>query len=53
VADGGADSYGKMAKSEQLLKLARQQPYYRRNLPHKCSFYAKGECHRGDRCPFL
>ena len=25
----------------QLLKLARKQPYYKRNLPHICSFYVK------------
>jgi hypothetical protein len=53
VAEGHADSYGKAQLNEKLLRLARQQPYYRRNLPHKCSFYAKGECTRGDRCPFL
>lgn len=53
VAEGHADSYGKAQLNEKLLKLARTQPYYKRNLPHKCSFYAKGECTRGDRCPFL
>lgn len=25
---------------------------YNRNKPHLCSFYAKGECKRGDLCPF-
>lgn len=25
---------------------------YKRNRPHLCSFYAKGECTRGDACPF-
>jgi pre-mRNA-splicing factor RBM22/SLT11 len=25
---------------------------YKRNRPHLCSFYAKGECNRGDACPF-
>lgn len=25
---------------------------YKRNRPHLCSFYAKGECNRGDTCPF-
>lgn len=55
VADGHTESYGKAQVNEKLLRLARQraQPYYKRNLPHKCSFYAKGECTRGDRCPFL
>lgn len=37
----------------QLLRMARTTPYYKRNMPHKCSFYAKGECNRGAKCPFL
>ena len=37
----------------QLLRMARSTPYYKRNQPHKCSFYAKGECNRGAKCPFL
>ncbi len=55
VAEGHTESYGKAQVNEKLLRLARQRaaPYYKRNLPHKCSFYAKGECTRGDRCPFL
>lgn len=55
MAEGHTESYGKAQVNEKLLRLARQrqQPYYKRNLPHKCSFYAKGECTRGDRCPFL
>ena len=55
VAEGHAEAYGKAQVNEKLLRLARQRqtPYYKRNLPHKCSFYAKGECTRGDRCPFL
>ncbi|KAH9813935.1 hypothetical protein DFH28DRAFT_929488 [Melampsora americana] len=35
-----------------LKKLARTDPYYKRNRPHICSFYAKGECARGDGCPY-
>ena len=38
--------------SDMLLKLARTTPYYKRNLPHICSFWVKGECKRGDECPF-
>lgn len=45
---GKADSAGK----ELLKKLARQDPLYKRNRPHLCSFYAKGECNRGDACPY-
>lgn len=45
--------YGKaVAPSKLLSKLSRRTPYYKRNLPHVCSFYAKGECNRGDRCPY-
>lgn len=42
-----------------LKQLARQRsdptarpPNYNRNKPHLCSFFAKGECTRGDLCPF-
>lgn len=35
-----------------LTKLARRAPYYKRNLPHICSFWVKGECKRGDECPY-
>lgn len=36
----------------ELLKMARKTPYYRRNLPHICSFFVKGECNRGLNCPY-
>ena len=36
---------------EQLAK-NRAKPYSQRNLPHICSFFAKGECRRGDECPY-
>lgn len=35
-----------------LQKLARRGPYQKRNLPHICSFWVKGECRRGDECPY-
>ncbi|KAI9098280.1 pre-mRNA-splicing factor RBM22 [Phlyctochytrium arcticum] len=35
-----------------LRKISRHEPYYKRNKPHICSFYVKGECKRGDECPF-
>ena len=38
--------------NDMLLKLARTTPYYKRNRPHLCSFWAKGECKRGEECPF-
>ena len=40
------------AGKEMLKQLARTDPYFKRNRPHLCSFYAKGECNRGDDCPY-
>ncbi|KAH0446010.1 hypothetical protein IEQ34_025155 [Dendrobium chrysotoxum] len=46
------------AGQEILKQLAKQRTdprggdAYRRNRAHLCSFYAKGECNRGDACPF-
>ncbi|WFD32864.1 Pre-mRNA-splicing factor slt11 [Malassezia sp. CBS 17886] len=37
---------------EILQKLAHAEPDYKRNRPHVCSFYARGECNRGDACPY-
>ncbi|CCM04585.1 uncharacterized protein FIBRA_06766 [Fibroporia radiculosa] len=45
---GRASSAGK----DMLKQLARTDPYYKRNRPHLCSFYAKGECKRGSECPY-
>lgn len=44
--------YGK-APNRSLLRLARNEPYYKRNRAHLCSFFAKGECQRGDECPYI
>jgi len=58
LADAGAvgpgGSLGKLPshKSELLAKLARTTPYYKRNRPHICSFWVKGECKRGEECPY-
>ena len=50
---GVGTSAGKsQAPSDLLMKLARTTPYYRRNLPHICSFWVKGECKRGEECPY-
>jgi len=35
-----------------LKQLARTDPYYKRNRPHICSFFIKGDCKRGDECPY-
>lgn len=54
----GTTPYGELAiirdagTNELLKKLARNQPYYNRNLPHICSFFVKGECTRGEECPY-
>jgi pre-mRNA-splicing factor RBM22/SLT11 len=40
------------APGTMLLKLQRTAPYYKRNRAHVCSFYVKGECTRGDECPY-
>lgn len=40
------------AASDMLMKLARTTPYYKRNRPHICSFWVKGECRRGEECPY-
>ncbi|WVR08621.1 pre-mRNA-splicing factor SLT11 [Kwoniella sp. DSM 27419] len=37
---------------EMLKNLARTDPHYKRNRPHICSFFVKGECKRGGECPF-
>lgn len=54
VAVGEVGGLGKIsaAKHEKLLKLARNKPYYKRNRAHICSFWVKGECKRGEECPY-
>lgn len=51
---GPAGTVGKISshKSEMLTKLARTTPYYKRNRAHICSFWVKGECKRGEECPY-
>ncbi|PIO37022.1 hypothetical protein AB205_0162050 [Aquarana catesbeiana] len=52
----GSRAIGALGKatssSDMLLKLARTTPYYKRNRPHICSFWVKGECKRGEECPY-
>ncbi|KAG6837282.1 hypothetical protein H0H93_011884 [Arthromyces matolae] len=40
------------AGKEMLKQLARSDPYYKRNRPQVCSFFLKGECNRGEECPY-
>ena len=49
----GEEVFDASATNAQLQRMARMRPNYNRNLPNRCSFFAKGECKRGDRCPFL
>ncbi|OXB70604.1 UNVERIFIED_CONTAM: hypothetical protein H355_010018 [Colinus virginianus] len=39
--------------ASQLRALARSRPYYKRNAPRVCTFWQKGECNRGDECPYM
>jgi pre-mRNA-splicing factor RBM22/SLT11 len=36
----------------KLEEMANMEPRYERNMAKLCSFFAKGECNRGDTCPF-
>lgn len=52
--EGAVSAYGKAAsQSSALVQLARKEPYYKRNRAHLCSFFARGECNRGEACPYL
>ncbi|KJE90339.1 Rbm22 protein [Capsaspora owczarzaki ATCC 30864] len=37
---------------DALSRLARREPYYKRNAAHICTFFVKGECKRGETCPY-
>ncbi|KAJ1952952.1 Pre-mRNA-splicing factor slt11, partial [Dipsacomyces acuminosporus] len=37
---------------EMLKRMSRKDPYYKRNRPHICSFFVKGQCNRGNECPY-
>jgi len=41
-----------VAGKEMLKQLARSDPFYKRNRPKVCSFFAKGTCSRGTECPY-
>ncbi|KAJ3129070.1 RNA binding motif protein 22 [Nowakowskiella sp. JEL0407] len=49
-------SYGKSpsAAKEILKKMSRngEEPYYKRNKAHICTFFLRGDCTRGDECPY-
>ena len=57
MANGGVVPYSGAAAlapgaHEALLRMGRSTPYYARNAPKLCSFFARGECTRGASCPY-
>lgn len=49
----GLDSTRVVSAGKEMLKqLARTDPYFKRNRPHICSFFVKGDCKRGEECPY-
>lgn len=61
MEDSSSSAIGPASSSghDMLKQIARSRtdptarpPNYNRNKPHLCSFYAKGECNRGDLCPY-
>lgn len=44
--------YNKDESYPVLEKLARRDPCPKRNLPHICSFFVKGNCARGEDCAY-
>jgi pre-mRNA-splicing factor RBM22/SLT11 len=49
---GNLTTTGRQETRNQMLKLARSAPYYKRNEAHICSFFVKGNCNRGTNCPY-
>ena len=43
---------GRQEMRNNLIKLARSSPYYKRNEAHVCSFFLKGNCRRGESCQY-
>ncbi|CAO3644791.1 unnamed protein product [Cunninghamella blakesleeana] len=52
IADPYSNSHTSASSREILKKLARSEPYYKRNRSHICSFFVRGECNRGASCPY-
>ncbi|KAJ4903231.1 Zinc finger CCCH domain-containing protein 25 [Raphanus sativus] len=45
-------SFGKIRPNDTIRMLQRTTPYYKRNRAHVCSFFIRGECTRGEECPY-
>lgn len=52
MADTHDAKLANSAAKDMLKNMARNDPHYKRNRPHLCSFFVKGECKRGNECPF-
>jgi len=51
--DNLALPYDDLANNKVLEELSRRRAQSsKRNLPHICSFFVKGECKRGEECPY-
>ena len=50
--EAASAGYSKLSENPHLQRIARSAPYYERNEARPCSFFQKGECTRGDMCPF-
>jgi pre-mRNA-splicing factor RBM22/SLT11 len=48
----GTSGYSRLSANPELQRIARTTPYYGRNQAPICSFFQKGECNRGDACPY-
>jgi pre-mRNA-splicing factor RBM22/SLT11 len=44
--------YSKLADNPHLQRIAKSAPYYHKNDAKVCSFFLRGECNRGDACPY-
>lgn len=40
------------ASKQKIKAMARWEPYYKRNMAHVCTMYVKGQCTRGETCPY-
>lgn len=53
MAKTGSAPGGKITAGRAILeKLRARTPYYERNKARICSFWVKGNCTRGERCPY-
>ncbi|KAF2074507.1 hypothetical protein CYY_004175 [Polysphondylium violaceum] len=52
MLDNGEISYDNFQPTEVIKQLARTAPYHKKNQPHVCTFFLKGNCNRGDACPY-